>query len=101
MLGFFRHGGVSGTELALSLYYGALAYTENIQKLWELTPYEISESVRVKKEAERKRLEDSYRRNELLAFNIGALCRTAVNAPLQFPKTPSEAFGYSEKRGNK
>ena len=49
--------------------------------------------IEVKSTEERERLEDLYRRNELLAFNIGALCRTAVNAPEQFPKTPDIAFG--------
>ena len=49
--------------------------------------------VEVRSAQEKERLEDSYRRNELLAFNIGALCRTAVNVPEQFPKTPDIAFG--------
>ncbi|MBQ8613790.1 MAG: hypothetical protein IJ416_06190 [Ruminiclostridium sp.] len=48
--------------------------------------------IQVQDALKNKCLEDSYRRNELLAFNIGALCRTAVNAPEQFPKTPAEAF---------
>lgn len=49
--------------------------------------------IEVQDALERERLEDLYRRNELLAFNIGALCRTAVNVPEQFPKTPDIAFG--------
>lgn len=71
----------------------ALEYTDNPKTLWELTPWEIWEFAEVRSALKRKSLEDLYRRNELLAFNIGALCRTAVNAPEQFPKSPAEAFG--------
>ncbi|MBQ7834990.1 MAG: hypothetical protein IJ385_04340 [Ruminiclostridium sp.] len=61
--------------------------------LWELTAEEIWELIKARGARERECLEDLYRRNELLAFNIGALCRTAVNAPQQYPKSVSEAFG--------
>ena len=70
-----------------------LRYTDNPKVLWGLTAWEIWELIGVRDALNRESLEDFYRRNELLAFNIGALCRTAVNAPEQFPKTPAEAFG--------
>lgn len=77
----------------MSLRRQALRFTCEGSRLWELTPMEIMEIIEVRSALERERLEDLCRRNELLAFNIGALCRTAVNAPLEFPKTLSEAFG--------
>lgn len=74
----------------------AVGYIDDIRILWELTAGETEEIIAERSALEKKRLEDSYRRNELLAFNIGALCRTAVNAPRQFPRTPAEAFGRKE-----
>ncbi len=78
--------------LISALYHSVLRYVDNPRTVWEMTPCEMRELIDVRAAEERKRLEDSYRRNELLAFNIAALCRTAVNAPMQFPKTPNEAF---------
>lgn len=84
----------SGTELILELRRRVLAYIDDSRLCFELTAAELQEIIEVRSGLERKRLEDWYRSNELLAFNIGALCRTAVNAPRQFPKTPEEAFRY-------
>ncbi|MBQ8411626.1 MAG: hypothetical protein IJX15_07875 [Ruminiclostridium sp.] len=70
----------------------SLAYIDDSRLSWELTAEELREIIGVRRAEKRKRLEDWYRVNELLAFNIGALCRTAVNAPRQFPKTVEEAF---------
>ena len=95
MFGFFRLRGRSSdaggfiTELRLK----ALRYIDDSRIIYELTPLELWELITVRSALEQERLEDLYRRNELLAFNIGALCRTAVNAPEQFPKTPDIAFG--------
>ncbi len=96
MFGFFRYRGRSGTELIMKLRQNALMYADDIQKLWELTPCEIIEITEARRKKEQKRLEDLYRMNELLAFNIGALCRTAVNAPLRFPKSLKEAYGKGD-----
>lgn len=88
-----RGTGVTATELILELRKKALVFIADPRILWELTAGEIWELIQERSAFYRKCLEDSYRRNELLAFNTGALCRTAVNAPEQFPRSPAEAFG--------
>lgn len=88
-----RGGNGTATELINKLCTAALHFVADPRILRELTAGEIWEMIQVHSAFNRKCLEDSYRRNELLAFNIGALCRTAVNAPEQFPHTPAEAFG--------
>ncbi|MBQ8904116.1 MAG: hypothetical protein IJY73_07520 [Oscillospiraceae bacterium] len=82
----------TAAELINRLRFRALGFIADPRILWELTAEEIWELIQAHSAREKKCLEDSYRRNELLAFNIGALCRTAVNAPEQFPKSPAEAF---------
>ncbi|MBO6230905.1 MAG: hypothetical protein J6O50_10095 [Ruminiclostridium sp.] len=57
--------------------------------LWDLTAYELEEII----SAGRKNDERDAKRDELLAFNIGALVLAAFNAPRRFPKTPEAAFG--------
>lgn len=69
-----------------------LRITDNPRSICEMTPMEMWELLEARAAEKRECLEDLYRRNELLAFNIAALCRTAVNAPMQFPKSPKEAF---------
>lgn len=54
-----------------------------------MTAYELEETIA----AGRKRDADKAARDELLAFNIGALVLAAFNAPQRFPKTPDAAFG--------
>lgn len=61
----------------------------DIRLLWELTAYETEELIA----AGRKRDAAAVRENELLAYNIGALVLTAVNAPQKFPRSPDAAFG--------
>ena len=88
-----RGKGNTAAELISELRNKAFEFIDDPRILWELTAEEIWELIQAKRVFYKKCLEDSYRRNELLAFNTGALCRTAVNAPEQFPKTPAEAFG--------
>ncbi len=63
-----------------------------------MTAGELYDWIRAKKSAYNKRLADLYKANEILAFNIGALVLTAVNAPSKFPKSPEEAFVFRGKR---
>lgn len=63
-----------------------------------MTAGEIADWVKARKSAYEKGLADLYKANEILAFNIGALVLTAVNAPSKFPKSPEEAFISHEKR---
>lgn len=63
-----------------------------------MTAGEIDDWVRARKSAYEKGLADLYKANEILAFNIGALVLTAVNAPSKFPKSPEEAFISRGKR---
>lgn len=86
--------GVSKTasELIADLRLKAYEFIADPCVVWRLTASELWDMIQVQSALKNKCLEDFYRRNELLAFNIGALCRTAVNAPEQFPKTPAEAF---------
>ena len=63
-----------------------------------MTAGEIYERIRAGKSTYEKSLADLYKANEILAFNIGALVLTAVNAPSKFPKSPEDAFIYQGKR---
>ena len=57
--------------------------------LWDMTAYELDEVI----SAGRKRDAAMARENELLAYNIGALVLTAVNAPSKYPRSVDAAFG--------
>ncbi len=57
--------------------------------LWELTAYETEELIA----AGDRRGNAAARESEMLAYNIGALVLTAVNAPSRYPKSPEAAFG--------
>lgn len=63
-----------------------------------MTAGEIYERIRAGKSTYEKSLADLYKANEILAFNIGALVLTAVNAPSKFPKSPEDAFISRGKR---
>ena len=54
-----------------------------------MTATELEETIA----AGRKRDAERARENELLAYNIGALVLTAVNAPSKYPGTVNAAFG--------
>ncbi|MBP3855449.1 MAG: hypothetical protein IK990_07565 [Ruminiclostridium sp.] len=54
-----------------------------------MTAAEMDELV----DAGKRREAAAVRKNELLAFNTGALVLAAFNAPRRFPRTPDEAFG--------
>lgn len=82
----------TASELINGLRLKAYEFIADPLVLWKLTAWEIWEMIQVQSALRNRCLEDSYRRNELLAFNIGALCRTAVNVPEQYPKSPAEAF---------
>ena len=58
-----------------------------------MTAYELEDVIR----AGRRRDREYARTLETLAFNIGALVLTAVNAPGRFPKTPDAAFSREIK----
>ncbi|MBQ9383549.1 MAG: hypothetical protein IJT87_04880 [Ruminiclostridium sp.] len=66
-----------------------MIYRPEPSALWSMTAYELDDIIR----AGRRRQRDDAASLETLAFNIGALVLTAVNAPRRFPKTPEEAFG--------
>ena len=57
--------------------------------MWDMTAFELEDTVAA---GRRRDAENAYR-DELLAFNIGALVLAAFNAPQRFPKTPAAAFG--------
>ena len=71
-----------------------MIYRPEPRALWDMTAFEFDSVIA----AGRRKRQEEARALETLAFNIGALVLTAVNAPGRFPKTPDEAFG--RKRGS-